>query len=92
MENSEKLFYMPDIKFYHPQSVIDHASSKTVLRSFTYRCGFAKGCIKHRLYFRVIKRLLLVAAYLPYCIFFNRRKTRFYLAEVLGIFAGIVVK
>ncbi len=92
LKNGEKLYYDPVITFYHPQAVLDHADPKTILRSFTYRCGFAKASMKHKLYFRLIKRLTLVIFYLPYCLVLKRKKVRFYLAEILGIFAGMVVK
>ncbi len=92
LKNREKLYYNPQIKFYHPQAILDYSSAKAIMRSFTYRCGFAKSSIKNKLYFRLLKRLFLVISYLPFCLVFRRNKVRFYLAEMLGIFSGIVVK
>lgn len=92
LKQGEKLYYEPKIKFYHPQAVMDHSLPKTILRSFTYRCGFAKSSLKHGLYWRLFKRLFLVIVYLPYCMIFEKKKVRFYLAEILGIFSGMVIK
>lgn len=87
-----RLFYDPKIVFYHPQVIFGHASSREIRRVFTYRCGYARVCLKHRLTGRYLDRLIKVALYLPFVIIFKRGKTRYYTAELLGLLTGAVVK
>ena len=86
------LFYSPEILFYHPSKVSTHRSAAEIRRVFTYRCGFARVCLKHKLHARLANRFIKVALYLVFLSFFNRRKARYYFAELLGLLAGAVVK
>lgn len=92
LEADVPMFYSPDIVFYHPIKVTSHRSAGEVRRVFTYRCGFSRLCLKHKLHGKLWNRLLKVSLYLVYVSAFRRSKTRYYLAEWLGIVTGIVVK
>lgn len=85
------LFYSPEVRFFHPRKVNSHRTRAEIRRVFTYRCGFARLCLKHRLYAKLGRRLLSVLLYLGYLTLFDRRKARYYQAELLGLLAGIVV-
>lgn len=85
------VYFTPEIKIYHPQKISNHSNPSEIRRVFTYRCGFAKLCKKHKLRKKYYKRLLTVLLYLPYTLFFCRRKTRYYLAEILGLITGKIV-
>ena len=86
------IFYTPEIKMYHPQKVINHSDSSEIRRVFSYRCGFAHLCVKHKLYKKYCTRLLKVILYIPYTMVFAPRKTRYYLSELMGLLTGIIVR
>jgi glycosyltransferase involved in cell wall biosynthesis len=86
------IFYDSTIKIYHPQKVINHFDSSEIRRVFSYRCGFAHLCIKHKLYQKYYTRLLKVILYIPYTIVFAPRKTRYYLSELMGLLTGMIVR
>jgi len=87
-----KIFYTPEIKLYHPQKVNDYCESSEIRRVFSYRCGFAHLCVKHKLYRKYCTRLLQVILYVPYTMVAAPRKTRYYLSEFMGLLTGIIVR
>lgn len=86
------LYYTPQIKIYHPQSIQNYTDFSALKRVFEYRKGFSYLCIKHRFKIKLIQRIVLVCCAIPYTFLFSRTKTRFYCAELLGIMTGIVVR
>lgn len=82
------IFYDPEIVFYHPQTVLSHEGDTVVRRAFTYRCGFGYLCKKHHLNKKYWERLLSVQLYLLYLLLFNRKKVKYYFAEMLGLIVG----
>ena len=92
LKDKKRIFYSPDICLYHPQVILDKSETKSILRAFTYRCGLGRVCVKHKLYRKLLKRLFAVLLFIPFCAVFRRNSLRFYLAEMLGILSGIIVK
>lgn len=92
MKAGVTIFYDPAILFFHPRKVTDHSSSAELRRVFTYRCGFSHLCVRHKLYGKLLDRLVKVCAYIVYLSIFNRGKVRYYVAEVLGLLVGLVVR
>jgi len=92
LKDKKPIFYSPDICLYHPQVILDKSEPKSILRAFTYRCGLGRVCVKHKLYRKLLKRLFAVLLFIPFCAVFRRNSLRFYLAEMLGILSGIIVK
>jgi len=92
LKDKKRIFYSPDICLYHPQVILDKSEPKSILRAFTYRCGLGRVCVKHKLYRKLLKRLFAVLLFIPFCALFRRNSLRFYLAEMLGILSGIIVK
>ena len=86
------IYYTPDIKIYHPPKVVTHSNKLEIKRAFSYRCGFAHLCAKHKLYKKYYSRLLKVILYIPYTIVFSHRKTRYYLAELMGLLTGMIIR
>jgi glycosyltransferase involved in cell wall biosynthesis len=86
------IFYTPEVKIYHPRKVISHSDSSEIRRVFSYRCGFAHLCVKHKLYRKYCTRLLQVILYIPYTMVFAPRKIRYYLSELMGLLTGIIVR
>jgi glycosyltransferase involved in cell wall biosynthesis len=86
------IFYTPDVRMYHPQKVISHFDAFEKRRVFSYRCGFAHLCVKHRLYRKYCTRLLQVILYIPYTMVAAPGKTRYYLSELMGLLTGIIVR
>jgi len=92
LQGKKKLFYTSEVIFYHPKKILNYTSKSELKRVFTYRCGFAKLCFKHKLYFKYLKRVFLVILSLPYYMLFNQRKVRYYSAELLGLLTGVIIK
>lgn len=92
LNSNKKLFYTPELVFYHPNKIMDYSSKNEVKRVFTYRCGFARLCFKHGFYFKYFKRLILVFMSVPFYLIFNKKKSRYYFAELLGLLAGVVIR
>lgn len=55
-----KAFYNPNIKFYHPPVIADKGDTPALKRVFTYRCGTAYLCRKHKFLFKYLTRLYMV--------------------------------
>lgn len=85
------IFYTPEIRIYHPQKVISHFDKSEIRRVFSYRCGFAHLCGKHKMYRKYCTRLLQVILYIPYTMVAAPEKTRYYLSELMGLLTGIIV-
>jgi len=89
LKNSNlKAFYNPEVKFYHPQVLLDKGSKQALKRVFTYSCGKAYLYKKHHFYFRYIKRLFLIIVSMPIFAVINRKKARYYFVEMLGLLTG----
>ena len=86
------LYYNPDIIFYHPNKVVDHLLTSSIRRVFSYSCGFGRLCLKHKLYKKLLSRIILVSGFIPLSLLIAKNKTRYYFAEILGILSGIIVK
>jgi glycosyltransferase involved in cell wall biosynthesis len=83
-----EVMYNPEVLFYHPQVLLDKGSIQALKRVFTYSCGTAYLCKKHKLYFRYYKRLTLVFGSLFVYLVINREKMRYYFVELLGLLSG----
>ena len=86
------IFYSPIIVFIHPQKVSNYTSPAELKRVFFYRAGFSRLCIKHKLFFKLLKRFFLVNSYILLLLLIQRKKARYYLSELLGLLAGVIVK
>lgn len=92
LKDDRKIYYTKDIKMYHPSKILNYNDPQEIKRVFTYRCGFAHLCIKHNMKFKLLKRIILVSLYLIYLSVLNRKKSRYYFSELLGLFTGIVIR
>lgn len=92
LQEGIKIFYDSKILIYHPQVISQHSSDKEVKRVFLYRSGFAYMCNKHNLHKKYYLRLLKVFLYIPYTFLFKRKATRYYMAELLGLISGKVIR
>ena len=91
LEAGARLYYSPDVIFYHPIKVNTHQSKAEIRRVFSYRCGLARLCLKHRLYAKLFGRLTKVVLALPVLWLLRRGSARYYAAELLGLLSGIAV-
>lgn len=88
----KRLFFQPAVRFFHPRTITDHGSPQALRRVFSYRCGYGRLCRKHGLWGRYAKRVVLVSGGVVAYSIANRRKARYYLAELAGLIAGAVVE
>jgi glycosyltransferase involved in cell wall biosynthesis len=86
--NGVKILYDPQIKFYHPQTVLSHSAPGMARRAFSYRVGFGYVCKKHKFYKRYYKRLLSVMLYIPYLSIVRPKDAKYYVGELLGLLVG----
>lgn len=80
--------YNPNLKFYHPQTVIDKSFEGMIKRAFTYRCGYGYLCRKHKFRKKYYIRIAKLLAYLMILPFYKPREFKFYLADLLGSVVG----
>lgn len=92
LKQNKKLYYDPNIVFYHPSRILNHVSENEIRRVFSYRCGFAKLCLKHKLYRKLLFRFFSVLGYSIFLVLTGNKKMRYYLAEFAGIFSGMIIK
>lgn len=88
----KQLFYQPRFILYHPQPVIKHGKPEAIRRVFFYRAGFGRVCRIHGLWGKFAARVLLVIGAIVLYSFSDRAKSRYYLAELSGLLAGISVE
>ncbi len=92
LKDNQKLYFDPNLILYHPSKVVNYSDKREIKRVFTYRCGFSHLCVKHKLYKKLIKRIVAVILYIIYLAVFNRKKVRYYFSELLGLMVGITVR
>mgnify|MGYP002624719616 CR=1 FL=1 len=80
--------YCPDLKFYHPQKITEHADLREVRRAYSYRCGFGYLCRKHKFYLKFLSRCIKVSAYLCILPLYKRSSIKYYRADLLGSLVG----
>lgn len=84
-----KIYYSDNIKFYHPQVILNKGDFSSLKRVNSYTYGFVYSRLKNKEYFSLIKRLvlsfLLVFFYLPFSI----NKSNYYRVEFLSILLSI---
>lgn len=88
----KRLYFQPDVEFFHPRTITDHGSPQAVRRVFSYRCGFGRLCRKHRLWGKYFRRVALVSGGIVAYAAVDRSKARYYLAELAGLIAGAIVE
>ena len=92
LKDKISIYYSPSILFYHPSKVMNHISENEIRRVFTYRCGFASLCRKHKLKKKWLTRFFKVSVLIPYLFLFDFKKSRYYIAEWLGLLTGLIVR
>ncbi len=90
-ESSFSAYYSAELIFYHPQVVVSKGSSQSLRRAFTYSCGNAYLCKKHKFYYRYFKRIILVFFSIPFFLIVNRHKAKYYFSELLGLLIGRLI-
>ncbi len=83
------LYFQPAVEFFHPRTITDHGSEQSRRRVYSYRAGYGRLCRKHGLWGRFAKRVALVAGGIAVYSLADRRKARYYLAELRGLIAGV---
>lgn len=91
LHENVKILFDPEIKFYHPQTVVSHSAPGIARKAFEYRKGFGYLCKKHRLYAKYYKRLFSVICYIPYLSIIRPRDVRYYFGEFLGLLVGKII-
>lgn len=80
--------YNPNIKFYHPQTVVDKSSEGMIRRAFSYRCGYGHLCRKYKFRKKYYVRIAKLLVYLIVLPFYKPREFKYYFADFLGSVVG----
>jgi len=86
-----KILFDPEIKFYHPQTVVSHSAPGMARKAFVYRTGMGYLCKKHKLWKKYFKRLISVICYIPLLCIIRPKDVKFYIGELLGLIAGAIL-
>jgi glycosyltransferase involved in cell wall biosynthesis len=86
-----EIFYDPRIIFFHPQKITNYSDQREILRVYNYRSGLGYLCKKHGLFFLFLNRFIKVFLYIFVLLIINRKKVRYYSAELLGLLTGLVI-
>jgi glycosyltransferase involved in cell wall biosynthesis len=88
----KRVYFEPAAEFFHPRTISDHGSPQAVRRVFSYRCGYGRLCRKHGMWEKYFKRVALVSGAIVVYGLADRKKARYYLAELAGLIAGATVE
>jgi glycosyltransferase involved in cell wall biosynthesis len=88
---SFNVFYDPKILFYHPQVIMEKGDFNSLNRVFSYRCGTAYLCKKHKFYFKYYRRIILSIAASLYYLTTNRNKFKYYFVEFCALITGWIL-
>ena len=90
LKQNYTLYYDPEIKFYHPQTINDYSNLKALRRVFEYRKGFAYLCRKHKLRKKFFIRLFFVFAAIFGLAFIDYKRARYYVIELFSLSVGYI--
>lgn len=83
-----KLYYSPEIEFYHPEKVFLRVKDVEIKRSFYYNCGFGYLCRKHRFKKKYMCRIIKISIALPIIFIFYHKTFKYYFAQWMGMKLG----
>lgn len=88
LREQKKIYYSPEIKFYHPQKIIARQSISEIKRAFYYSCGLGYLCRKHKFKKKYWKRMLKLSLGIPVVAIVKRSELRYYQAQKMGLKLG----
>lgn len=91
LNDGKKIFYSPDILFYHPQKVKTKTAEAEIRRAFYYSCGFGYLCKKHGFEKKYKKRMLILNFGIPVIAVIRHKELKYYRAQKMGLELGYSV-
>ena len=88
LKNSVKIYYTPEIKFYHPAKILARESDAEVRRAFYYSCGLGYLCRKHGFKKKYRGRMLKLMFGIPVIAVFKRKELKYFQAQKMGLKLG----
>lgn len=88
LKDGKKLFYSPEIVFYHPHKVATKSTEGEVRRAFYYSCGFGYLCKKHGFVKKYKKRLWLLRFGIPVIAVIRHKELKYFRAQKMGLELG----
>ncbi|MGN1196323.1 MAG: glycosyltransferase family 2 protein [Acetatifactor sp.] len=88
LKDGKKLFFSPEIVFYHPQKVTTKSTEGEVRRAFYYSCGFGYLCKKHGFVKKYKKRLWLLRFGIPVIAVIKHKELKYFKAQKMGLELG----
>lgn len=88
LKAGRRLFYCPEIKFYHPVKILSRESDAEVRRAFYYSCGLGYLCRKHGFKKKYRGRMLKLMFGIPVIAVFKRKELKYFQAQKMGLKLG----
>lgn len=83
-----KIFYSPNIKFYHPLKTPTRQGDAEIKRAFYYSCGLGYLCRKHGFKTKYRKRYWKLFLGIPIIALIRRRELKYYRTQKIGLVLG----
>ena len=88
LKAGRRLFYCPEIKFYHPVKILSRESDAEVRRAFYYSCGLGYLCKKHGFAKKYKNRMFKLTLGIPVIAVFKRKELKYFRAQKMGLELG----
>ncbi|KQR93540.1 hypothetical protein ASG01_10225 [Chryseobacterium sp. Leaf180] len=90
--NSKKfrVIYSPEIIFYHPQTILEKGDEQSLKRAYSYACGTAFLCKKHKFVSKFLKKISISVIGIIIHIFHKPKHSKFYVAQLKGLVEGFL--
>ena len=88
LQANKRIYYTPEIKFYHPAKVIARERPEEIRRAFYYSCGLGYLCRKHGFKKKYRDRMLKLMFGIPVIAVFKRKELKYFQAQKMGLKLG----
>jgi len=88
IKKKKRLYYDPNILFYHPNKIISRNTEAEIRRAFYYSCGFGYLCKKHKFVKRYNNRVRKLRIGMPVVFLFRHSEYKYFKAQLMGIQLG----
>lgn len=88
LKSQKKIFFSPEILFYHPQKIVARENPSEIRRAFYYSCGLGYLCLKHGFKRKYWKRMLKLSLGIPIIAIIKHKELKYYQAEKMGLKLG----
>lgn len=88
LRENKKMYYSPEILFYHPSKIETKTTDAEVKRAFYYSCGLGYLCKKHGFKKKYYSRLRKLQIGIPVIALIRHKELKYYRAQLMGLRLG----